>query len=766
MEALLASCCGRVGLALLALTALPEHAQAQSEVSGQVRYYSGGAAVPAVVVALDGVGSTASYSDLGGAFAFADPGPGDWQLTPSKLGDRGAGVSALDATWTLQAVVGSRTFTAQQRLACDVTGDGSISALDAARMLQLVAGMRDRLPVAETCGSDFAFVPDPASALNQSLVTPQMAPVCVPGAIAFTPLSPPVAGQDFLAILFGDCTGNWQAPGTTPTATATPVDTVTPLDTATSTATATWTAPPPTATWTATASASATPPPTATASGTRTTTSTATRTFTAAIPPSATVPPTATLSPTRTKTPTPSATGTNTQTQTPSITDTRTPTNTRTATRTSTPTRTATATLVPSATTTNTPTRTGTRTQTATPTATPSPTPTQTCVSGLAWNVSAPLTISQQSGGEVWLTRTIPTDSGWGIFWLRQDPGATNFARLYYAHVDLAGQITVAPTMVIQIPKIAFRAHYYMVAWNGDHFGLLTAENATLYYQSMTTLGALSHRHPVGPTLFVSPVYDQESDGDIDAFPGGFLGVVEGECAGHSCAYAFKLDANGTATSAVVNLVDFDLTHQFYPAAAFDGAGFAILSVKDIKIADGGTMTRYWPLTGVISGHKKVPGDKEYLWDEFPDIAWNGGHFAALWTENSARSHSAPWQIHFATFARTASNSIDIADRVIDTVAEKTNHRWTTQVHPMGADWVAQYTSRTATNGVIAVYELLGSDAQSGLVLEPFTMSADALGSNPHFAPGHAGTLGITRGSSGGGGTSVEFHTLPPPSCQ
>jgi hypothetical protein len=366
----------------------------------------------------------------------------------------------------------------------------------------------------------------------------------------------------------------------------------------------------------------------------------------------------------------------------------------------------------------------------------------------------------------VWLTRTVPTDGGWGIFWLRQDPGATNWARLYYAHVDLGGQIDVAPMLVMQIPKIAFRAHYYMVAWNGTHYGLLTAENATLYYQSMTLQGALSHRHPVGPPLFVDPQYDQEADGDIDVFPGGFLGVVEGECAGHSCAYAFKLDSNGNATTAVMNLVDFDLTHQFYPAAAFDGSGFAILSVKDIKIADGGTMTKYWPLTGVLGSHKKVPQDKEYLWDEFPDLAWNGNHFAALWTENSARSHSAPWQIHFATFRRTASSSTDIADRVVDSVSQKTNHRWTTQVHPMGNDWVAQYTSRTANNELIAVFELLGSDAQTGLLLEPFPMSADALGSNPHFVAGHVGTLGITRGSAGGGGTTVQFYTLPPPSCQ
>ena len=46
---------------------------------------------------------------------------------------------------------------------------------------------------------------------------------------------------------------------------------------------------------------------------------------------------------------------------------------------------------------------------------------------------------------------------------------------------------------------------------------------------------------------------------------------------------------------------------------------------------------------------------KQYQWDEFPDIAYNGNHYAALWTENSARLSSAPWQIHFATFNRSAA---------------------------------------------------------------------------------------------------------------
>jgi hypothetical protein len=167
----------------------------------------------------------------------------------------------------------------------------------------------------------------------------------------------------------------------------------------------------------------------------------------------------------------------------------------------------------------------------------------------------------------------------------------------------------------------------------------------------------------------------------------------------------------------------------------------------------------------VLSSNAKVVPAKQYLWDEFPDIAFNGDHFAALWTENSARSDTAPWQIHFASFRRTKSASTLIADRVVDVDAQKTNQRWTTQVHAVGGVWVAQYASRAADNSLVAVYDLLGDDAQTRAEIQPFSLSADALGSSPHSVAGHVGELGIARGSNLSQGTEVTFQTLPPPAC-
>jgi hypothetical protein len=280
----------------------------------------------------------------------------------------------------------------------------------------------------------------------------------------------------------------------------------------------------------------------------------------------------------------------------------------------------------------------------------------------------------------------------------------------------------------------------------------------------MTLEGVTSGQRAVGPPLFTSSVYDQEADGDLDAYPGGFLGVVEGECSGHSCSYFFKLDSQGMPTGPPTNIVDFDFTHQFFPVSAYDGSGFAILSVKDIEIFSGGVMTKYLSLPGSIDTHIKVVPSKEYQWDEFADLAWNGNHFGAIWTENQGRSWSTPWQIHFATFRRGKNSGAPISDRILD-VGVKTNHKWSTQVQAVGNDWVAQYASRQSDDSLLAVYELVDSASQSHAVITPFDLNTDALAESVHYLPGHEHTIGIARGYMTAAGSEVSFYLLDPPAC-
>jgi hypothetical protein len=165
--------------------------------------------VPNVAVALTGQQSQTALTNGTGNYSANLP-AGNWEIKPAKTGGRGVAVSSLDAARVLQAVAGTSSMNALQQLACDVTGDGSLSALDAARILQFSAGTINQFPVAQTCGSDWIFYPRPDPAPNQSVVTPLVTTgSCRQGKILLSPANATVSNQDFDAILFGDCTGNW-----------------------------------------------------------------------------------------------------------------------------------------------------------------------------------------------------------------------------------------------------------------------------------------------------------------------------------------------------------------------------------------------------------------------------------------------------------------------------------------------------------------------------------------------------------------------------
>lgn len=174
-------------------------------VSGHVSYYRGNRPVGGVAIG----GAT---SDATGAFSVVGGVGADLQLAPARTGGLGGAITALDAAYALQAASGQRTLDTDQRRACDTSGNGAITALDAAYILQQVVGMIAHLPVAQQCGSDFAFVPAASAAPNQQVRQPASdGATCQPGAVSFAPLAAPASGQDFRAIAFGDCTGNWQS---------------------------------------------------------------------------------------------------------------------------------------------------------------------------------------------------------------------------------------------------------------------------------------------------------------------------------------------------------------------------------------------------------------------------------------------------------------------------------------------------------------------------------------------------------------------------
>jgi hypothetical protein len=181
-------------------------------VRGRVQYYREDRAVPGVTVNLQGASPDATLTTETGAYEFAAVADGSWELGAAKVSDFGTGVSPLDAAYVLQSVAQLRGLDATQQLACDVTGDGTLSTVDAARILQFSVGNLARLPVASICDSDWLFVPVPAPMQQQSVINPEVSGgICNGGRIMLDDLLDDVDGQDFRAALFGDCTGNWQA---------------------------------------------------------------------------------------------------------------------------------------------------------------------------------------------------------------------------------------------------------------------------------------------------------------------------------------------------------------------------------------------------------------------------------------------------------------------------------------------------------------------------------------------------------------------------
>jgi hypothetical protein len=181
-------------------------------VRGRIEYYAGAQAVPGVTVMLAGEQPAETQTSMGGSYEFADVPEGTWEVGATKDSDFGHAVSPLDAAFILQHVAQLRTLDDSQRLACDVTGDGQISALDAARVLQFSVGQLARLPVADACAGDWLFVPEPGPESSQVVINPSIASGnCNGGRIMIDELVTEADEQNFRALLFGDCTGNWQS---------------------------------------------------------------------------------------------------------------------------------------------------------------------------------------------------------------------------------------------------------------------------------------------------------------------------------------------------------------------------------------------------------------------------------------------------------------------------------------------------------------------------------------------------------------------------
>lgn len=183
-------------------TATPTSMPNRYPFAGTVRLL-GGAALPGATVTLGGALDDAIASGAGGDYAFRDLPVGAYHVR-AGLNGVGAGVlSAADVQAALQASVGLPAPSGWRGVACDVTGNGRITALDAARLLRRLAGNAARFPVATACNSDWLFAP--AAGVAGGVPPVIQAGQCTPASIAVANLTAPIAAADFVAAAFGDC---------------------------------------------------------------------------------------------------------------------------------------------------------------------------------------------------------------------------------------------------------------------------------------------------------------------------------------------------------------------------------------------------------------------------------------------------------------------------------------------------------------------------------------------------------------------------------
>lgn len=163
-----------------------------STITGNVDYVNAPVTTPVPNTTLSAVGSVnvSTSSDSAGNYTLSGMGSGAYTVTPSKTAQPLAsnnGISNTDATRISQHLVGMITLNANQQLAADVTGNGTVSNLDASYIGQWSTGN-----------------PNPGSTGTWKFL---------PATRNYPNVNTPQANQNYDAILMGEVTGNWSPLG-------------------------------------------------------------------------------------------------------------------------------------------------------------------------------------------------------------------------------------------------------------------------------------------------------------------------------------------------------------------------------------------------------------------------------------------------------------------------------------------------------------------------------------------------------------------------
>ncbi|MFN0276964.1 MAG: choice-of-anchor Q domain-containing protein [Pyrinomonadaceae bacterium] len=183
--------------------------------SGTITYGNaiGNPAAPRLVKNVS-VASTAGSPAVGpvitgtpGTYTLTGFGSGSYTIKPTKTGGPNGSITSFDAARAAQGATGGVPFVSQnQRFAADASGNGQISSLDAAKIAQYAAGLPSAPP---NLSGEWRFF---VTGAPSPLPTP---PQNYNDSRTYASVTSNLTGEDYVGILVGEVTGNWN-PATHP----------------------------------------------------------------------------------------------------------------------------------------------------------------------------------------------------------------------------------------------------------------------------------------------------------------------------------------------------------------------------------------------------------------------------------------------------------------------------------------------------------------------------------------------------------------------
>lgn len=154
-------------------------------VSGTVQYYMGSHFLEGVSVSLSGAQTANTTTNASGEFILSTvQGGWSYDVSASNAGILEQAISAYDAALILRHIALLDTLESNQLIAADVSGDGSVSSLDASNICQWGVELIDEFP----SGKSWYMTPE---------------------VISIDPLTQDTSTIDFLGIAYGDVSGNY-----------------------------------------------------------------------------------------------------------------------------------------------------------------------------------------------------------------------------------------------------------------------------------------------------------------------------------------------------------------------------------------------------------------------------------------------------------------------------------------------------------------------------------------------------------------------------